>query len=110
MNTSRIFNEDVIETLITFANTKGGMVTKNEFYNPGRLSDTISIDDLLSNNYKSTPRNKKIAGFFKNLELIGCISICRLAVDVLQTIKYLHNRSIDIVSLTGKRGAIRQLF
>ena len=43
---------------------------KIEFYNPGRLPDTISIDDLLSNNYKSTPRNKKIAEFFKNLGLI----------------------------------------
>ena len=43
---------------------------KIEFYNPGRLPDTISIADLLSNNYKSTPRNKKIAEFFKDLGLI----------------------------------------
>ena len=43
---------------------------KIEFYNPGRLPDTISIEDLLSNNYKSTPRNKKIAEFFKDLGLI----------------------------------------
>jgi predicted HTH transcriptional regulator len=43
---------------------------KIEFYNPGRLPDNISIEDLLSNNYKSTPRNKKIAEFFKDLGLI----------------------------------------
>jgi len=43
---------------------------KIEFYNPGRLPDTISIKDLLSNNYKSTLRNKKIAEFFKDLGLI----------------------------------------
>lgn len=43
---------------------------KIEFYNPGRLPDSITIDDLLSNNYKSTPRNKLIADFFKNLGLI----------------------------------------
>src|SRR5690606_14329331 len=29
---------------------------KIEFYNPGRLPDSITVEDLLSNNYKSTPR------------------------------------------------------
>jgi len=43
---------------------------KIEFYNPGRLPDNLTVEDLLSNNYKSTPRNKLIAGFFKNLGLI----------------------------------------
>ena len=43
---------------------------KIEFYNPGRLPDTITIKDLLSNNYKSTPRNKKVADFFKDMGLI----------------------------------------
>ena len=38
-----------------------------EFYNPGRLPDGLTIQDLLDNNYKSTPRNKSIAEFFKNL-------------------------------------------
>lgn len=41
-----------------------------EFYNPGRLPDSISEEDLLSNNYKSTPRNKLIADFCKSLGLI----------------------------------------
>jgi ATP-dependent DNA helicase RecG len=27
-----------------------------EFYNPGRLPDNITIDDLISNKYRSTPR------------------------------------------------------
>lgn len=38
---------------------------KIEFYNPGRLPDTISIEDLMSNNYRSTPRNKLLADFLK---------------------------------------------
>ncbi|WP_165921845.1 ATP-binding protein [Natronoflexus pectinivorans] len=41
-----------------------------EFYNPGRLPDSITVDDLLSNRYKSTPRNKLIADFCKSLGLI----------------------------------------
>jgi ATP-dependent DNA helicase RecG len=41
-----------------------------EFYNPGKLPDSISVDDLLSNRYKSTPRNKLIADFCKSLGLI----------------------------------------
>ena len=40
---------------------------KIEFYNPGRLPDNITVEDLLSNNYKSTPRNKSVADFFKNI-------------------------------------------
>jgi len=43
---------------------------KIEFYNPGRLPDTISVEDLILNNYKSTPRNKLIADFCKSLGLI----------------------------------------
>ena len=41
-----------------------------EFYNPGKLPDSITVEDLLSNNYKSTPRNKLMADFFKSLGLI----------------------------------------
>jgi len=43
---------------------------KIEFYNPGRLPENITVEDLLSNNYKSTPRNKLIADFCKSLGLI----------------------------------------
>jgi ATP-dependent DNA helicase RecG len=41
-----------------------------EFFNPGRLPDTISVEDLLSNNYRSTPRNKVLADFAKDMGLI----------------------------------------
>lgn len=41
-----------------------------EFYNPGRLPDSITIEDLFTNNYKSTPRNKQIADFCKSIGLI----------------------------------------
>jgi ATP-dependent DNA helicase RecG len=43
---------------------------KIEFYNPGRLPEGISVEDLLSNNYKSTPRNRLVADFCKDMRLI----------------------------------------
>ncbi len=43
---------------------------KIEFYNPGRLPDSITVQDLLNNTYRSTPRNKLMADFFKDLGLI----------------------------------------
>ncbi|MCB0597136.1 MAG: putative DNA binding domain-containing protein [Lewinellaceae bacterium] len=43
---------------------------KIEFYNPGRLPENITVEDLLNNNYRSTPRNKLIADFCKSLGLI----------------------------------------
>jgi len=43
---------------------------KIEFYNPGRLPENITVEDLISFNYKSVPRNKLIADFFKELGII----------------------------------------
>jgi ATP-dependent DNA helicase RecG len=43
---------------------------KIEFYNPGKLPDSITIDDLIANNYKSTPRNNLIADFCKSIGVI----------------------------------------
>jgi len=43
---------------------------KIEFYNPGQLPEDITIENLLSNNYSSIPRNKLIADFCKDLGLI----------------------------------------
>ena len=43
---------------------------KIEFYNPGRLPDEITVEKLLSGKYKSTPRNKIIAGICKDMQLI----------------------------------------
>lgn len=43
---------------------------KIEFFNPGLLPEEITINDLLNNNYRSTPRNKVIANFCKDLGLI----------------------------------------
>ena len=41
-----------------------------EFYNPGRLPDNITIEDLISNKYRSTPRNKMMADFLKDIGII----------------------------------------
>ena len=38
-----------------------------EFYNPGRLPEGLDIDDLMSNRYRSQPRNKQIADVFKDM-------------------------------------------
>lgn len=43
---------------------------KIEFYNPGRLPENITVDDLIANTYRSTPRNKQIADFCKDMGLI----------------------------------------
>ena len=41
-----------------------------EFYNPGKLSGGLSVQQLLSSNYTSSIRNKQIATLFKNAGLI----------------------------------------
>ena len=41
-----------------------------EFFNPGPLPDGLSVEQLLSGLYRSTPRNRAIATFFKELGLI----------------------------------------
>ena len=41
-----------------------------EFYNPGKLPEGLSIEKLLSGNYISTIRNKKIAEVFKEANMI----------------------------------------
>ena len=51
------FNEDVIETLVAFANTKGGMFTWLQRYSENKIGYSYSIKDLLSNNYQSMPCN-----------------------------------------------------
>lgn len=43
---------------------------KIEFYNPGHLPEDITINDLLSGDYKSNPRNKLIADVCKDMHLI----------------------------------------
>jgi ATP-dependent DNA helicase RecG len=47
-----------------------------EFYNPGKLPEGITVNDLLTNNYKSTPRNKLVADFCKSLGLIEKYGSC----------------------------------
>ncbi len=44
--------------------------THIEFFNPGKLPDFISIENLLSGNYSSWTRNKKIAAIFKEAQFI----------------------------------------
>lgn len=41
-----------------------------EFFNPGKLPENITVDQLLSDNYSSQARNKKVASMFKEAQLI----------------------------------------
>jgi ATP-dependent DNA helicase RecG len=41
-----------------------------EFFNPGSLPDGLSVERLLSGNYRSSPRNRAVATLFKDLGLI----------------------------------------
>ena len=43
---------------------------KIEFYNPGKLPDSITIEKIFSGDYVSEIRNLKIAGMFKQLKMI----------------------------------------
>ncbi len=62
---------------------------KIEFYNPGRLPDNITIEDLLANNYKSCPRNKLIADFCKNIGLIE-----KYGSGIRRVISYFENENL----------------
>ena len=77
------FNAEVITTLVAMANHEGGQVVvgvdpKHRIsgveINPGRLIEPLTIEKLLSGNYSSVIRNKKIAFMFKeagNIESYG---------------------------------------
>lgn len=41
-----------------------------EFFNPGHLPDTITIEQLLTDEYSSYSRNRKVAATFKEVQLI----------------------------------------
>jgi Predicted transcriptional regulator containing an HTH domain and an uncharacterized domain shared with the mammalian protein Schlafen len=41
-----------------------------EFFNPGHLPDTITIEQLLADEYSSYSRNRKVAATFKEAQLI----------------------------------------
>jgi ATP-dependent DNA helicase RecG len=43
---------------------------KIEFYNPGKLPEGLSVEKLLSGDYISTIRNKKVAEIFKEADII----------------------------------------
>jgi len=60
------FSDSAIESLVAFANTKGGkvIIRVDDGGNP------VSIADLLSGQYVSQARNKKIAATFKEAQLI----------------------------------------
>jgi ATP-dependent DNA helicase RecG len=85
------FDSECIETLAAFANSRGGSVyvgigdeifnmhtqTFNsswdyyiEFFNPGRLPDRISIENLINGNYVSICRNKLVSKLFKEINWI----------------------------------------
>lgn len=41
-----------------------------EFYNPGTLQEGVSLEDILSGNSPSNPRNKQVASIFKEAGII----------------------------------------
>jgi ATP-dependent DNA helicase RecG len=64
---------------------------KIEFYNPGRLPESININDLISNNYKSTPRNKLIADFCKSIGVIE-----KYGSGIQRVIKYFKEEGLPL--------------
>lgn len=43
------------------------MIPIQRFYNPGKLPERMDVEKLLSNHYRSQPRNKQIADVFKDM-------------------------------------------
>lgn len=61
-----------------------------EFFNPGKLPDDISINDLLSNHYLSTLRNKAIANHFHQLGEIE-----KYGSGITRVIKLFHEAGLE---------------
>ncbi len=53
-----------------------------EFFNPGSLPDNISVEQLLSGNYSSSIRNKKIAATFKEAQFIETVRVANSFIAV----------------------------
>lgn len=58
-----------------------------EFFNPGHLPDTITIAQLLADEYSSYSRNRKVAATFKEAQLIETVRYRRTASSPLKTSK-----------------------
>ncbi|PPK98303.1 ATP-binding protein [Parapedobacter indicus] len=58
-----------------------------EFFNPGHLPDTITIAQLLADEYSSYSRNRKVAATFKEAQLIETVREWRTASSPLKTSK-----------------------
>ena len=67
-----------------------------EFYNPGRLPESITVDDLLLNKYKSTPRNKLIADFCKSIGLIE-----KYGSGIQRIIEYFKQANLPLPEFTN---------
>jgi len=61
-----------------------------EFFNPGKLPDDISVNDLLSNHYLSTLRNKAIANHFHQLGEIE-----KYGSGITRVIKLFHEAGLE---------------
>ncbi len=61
-----------------------------EFFNPGKLPDDISINDLLSKHYLSTLRNKAIANHFHQLGEIE-----KYGSGITRVIKLFHEAGLE---------------
>lgn len=72
---------------------------KIEFFNPGELPENITIQDLKENNYKSTPRNKAIAEFFKNLGWIE-----KYGSGIGRIINYFNKASLPLPTFENHSG------
>lgn len=78
------FDKEAIETLVAFANTKGGTTTigvqnggkpggvqlGSKFYNPGNLPHGLTVNQLIRGDYSPSIRNKQIATVFKEAGII----------------------------------------
>lgn len=78
---------------------------KIEFFNPGLLPEEITIADLLNNNYRSTPRNKVIADFCKDLGLIE-----KYGSDIRRVITMCQEEGMEIPKISQMSNGVNVTF
>jgi ATP-dependent DNA helicase RecG len=87
-----------------------------QFYNPGALPDSISIEQLLSNDYVSQPRNRQIAEMFKETGMIekygsGIRRVCNAFADYgLPVPKFTKLPNGMIVEVFAEKKAVNDLY
>ena len=89
-----------------------------EFFNPGKLHGDLTVEQLLSGQYSSKPRNRAIANMFKEAGIIerygsGIARICNICLDfgIATPIfeEFQHGFRVTVSKNGGVNGGVNEL-